>query len=143
MPVDKLLVKQRLALIAEYLEELRELARMPKEEFLKIRNSSSAESFLRRSLEAIFDIGRHILAKNGGINIAQEYKGIARGLGDKGIISEELAEQLVKMAGYRNRLVHLYHQVSDEELYEIIQDNLNDIARFKNQILEYITKNRT
>jgi uncharacterized protein YutE (UPF0331/DUF86 family) len=63
-------------------------------------------------------------------------------LGDKGIISEDLAEQLVKMAGYRNRLVHLYHQVSDEELYEIIQDNLKDIARFKYQILEYITKNR-
>ncbi len=28
------------------------------------RNPAAAESYLRRSLEAIFDIGRHILAKS-------------------------------------------------------------------------------
>ena len=38
-------------------------------------------SFLRRSLEAIFDIGRHIVAKRGpSIELAREYKSIAKGL---------------------------------------------------------------
>lgn len=140
MPIDQLLVKQRLALISQYLAELEELAKMPKSEFLNIRTAASAESFLRRSLEAVFDVGRHILAKNGGANIALEYRGIAQGLADKGIISGKLKDQLVKMAGYRNRMVHLYFQVSDEELYDIIKNNLKDIRSFQKQILEYLSR---
>jgi uncharacterized protein YutE (UPF0331/DUF86 family) len=140
MPVDKLLVKQRLAMISQYLVELEELAKLPKADFINIRTAASAESFLRRSLEAVFDIGRHILAKNGGANMALEYRGIAQGLADKGIISSSLKHQLVKMAGYRNRLVHLYHQVSEEELYEIIRSNLKDFRSFQEQILKYISR---
>jgi uncharacterized protein YutE (UPF0331/DUF86 family) len=139
MPVDKLLIKQRLALISQYLDELDKLASLSKKEFLETRNAASAESFLRRSLESIFDIGRHILAREGGINIALEYKGIARGLHERGIISSDLSEQLVKMAGYRNRLVHLYYQISDEELHEIVKNNLEDIRLFKKQILSFIS----
>ncbi|MGB9858213.1 MAG: HepT-like ribonuclease domain-containing protein [Dictyoglomaceae bacterium] len=37
------------------------------------------------------------------------------------IIPEKFAEEkLVKMKGYRNRLVHFYYEVSVEELYYII-----------------------
>lgn len=140
MAIDKILVKQRLVLISEYLIELEALSHLPKEEFVKKRTAASAESFLRRSLEAIFDVGRHILAKSGGTNLAQEYKSIAQGLEQKGIISIDLEGQLIKMAGYRNRMVHLYFQISDEELYEIISHYLEDIRRFKKEILAYLSK---
>jgi uncharacterized protein YutE (UPF0331/DUF86 family) len=140
MAIDKILVKQRLALISEYLTELEALSHLPKEEFVKKRTAASAESFLRRSLEAIFDVGRHILAKSGGTNLAQEYKSIAQGLEQKGIISIDLEGQLMKMAGYRNRMVHLYFQISDEELYEIISYYLEDIRRFQKEILAYLSK---
>jgi uncharacterized protein YutE (UPF0331/DUF86 family) len=43
------------------------------------------------------------------------------------------------MAGYRNRLVHLYYQISDEELHEIVKNNLEDIRLFKEQILSFIS----
>jgi uncharacterized protein YutE (UPF0331/DUF86 family) len=33
------------------------------------------------------------------------------------------------MAGYRNRLVHFYDEVSVEELYEICTEGLDDIER--------------
>lgn len=55
-----------------------------------------------------------------------------------GIISEPLQERLLKMAGYRNRMVHLYHQISDEELYGIIRDNLEDIRQFIKDIRNYL-----
>ncbi|MEW6662647.1 MAG: type VII toxin-antitoxin system HepT family RNase toxin [Bacillota bacterium] len=140
MPVDKLLVKQRLAYMEEYLTELKLLAEMPKEDFLTKRNAAAGESFLRRSLEAVFDIGRHILAKAGRPDLAMEYKSIARGLHEEGIIGRGLAEKLLKMAGYRNRLVHLYHQVSVEELYGIICNELADIQQFKDEITAYLRK---
>lgn len=138
--VDKGLVKHRLAMIADYCIELEKLRQLPKGEFLDKRNAAAAESFLRRSLEAVFDIGRHLLARSGGYDLAKEYKSIAKGLGEKGIIDHRLSETLVKMAGYRNRLVHLYHQVSEEELYSIVQSDLADIKDFLKQVTDYLRK---
>jgi len=37
-------------------------------------------------------------------------------------------------------MVHLYFQISDEELYEIIPDYLEDIGRFQREILAYLSK---
>ena len=34
------------------------------------------------------------------------------------------------MAGYRNRLVHFYHEVSVEELYQITTHHLSDLDQF-------------
>jgi len=101
-------------------------------------NAAIVESYLRRSLEAVFDVGRHILAHTGGADLAGEYKSIARGLAQQGIVSEELGEKLTRMAGYRNRLVHLYHQVTVEELYHIITENLSDFRAFSDSIQKFV-----
>ena len=90
------------------------------------RNVWAAESCLRRSLEALFDIGRHIAAKSFGEGVT-EYKEIAGTLKRHDVISEEGLILMRKLAGYRNRLVHFYHDVSADELYEICVSHLRDI----------------
>lgn len=100
--------------------------------------TGAAESYLRRSLEAIFDIGRHILAKSGAMDMAAEYKAIARGLAQKGVIDHKLGQKLVEMAGYRNRLVH----VTDEELHNIITEDLEDIKNFVRQVTAYLSQQK-
>ena len=46
------------------IEALQDLPIQNKEKFLASKhNIAAAESYLRRSLEALFDIGRHILTK--------------------------------------------------------------------------------
>lgn len=81
--INKTLIKDRLVLLDNYLDALRSLALLQKNAFMSDkRNAAATESFLRRSLEAIFDIGRHILAKSGKMDMAAEYKAIAKGLGD-------------------------------------------------------------
>jgi uncharacterized protein YutE (UPF0331/DUF86 family) len=126
--VDK--IEKNLSLIQEFILKLRRLSTLPLDEFLSdYRNPASAESYLRRSLEAIFDTGRHILAKTYGFKDL-EYKVIAKELGDKGVVDREYSRVLVKMAGYRNRMVHLYHEISSEEIYRIMRDHLPDIERF-------------
>ena len=42
------------------------------------------------------------------------------------------------MAGYRNRLVHLYHQITDDELYSIISKDLDDISRIAKNIRQHL-----
>lgn len=137
--INKQLIIDRLVLIDGYLKELRILASLDKDSFLNDKkNAAAAESFLRRSLEAIFDIGRHILAKTGSIDLSTEYKAIAKGLGEKGFVGSETSKKLVEMAGYRNRMVHLYNMVSEEELYSIITSELKDIEKFITEIKKNI-----
>ncbi len=138
--INRILVSQRLALIIEYLSELEKLSQVNREEFVtdKIK-AGAAESFLRRSLEAIFDIGRHILAKTGPMEMAMEYKAIAAGLAQRGIVDWELGEKLKEMAGYRNRLVHLYNEITNEELHQILNGDLRDITAFVKQIRDFLT----
>ncbi len=138
MSINKNLVRERLDLIRAQVFELSRMRGMSLEEFRQPRNSAAAESFLRRSLEAVFDIGRHIVAKAGHADLAQEYKSIARGLAETGAVSRDMAEELALMAGYRNRLVHLYYQVGAEELYRIVADRLGTLDRFVAEILAYL-----
>ncbi len=137
--IDRVLVMDRLDRLGRYLAGLEGLKALGRSDFLaNERNVAAAESYLRRALESIFDIGRHILARTGGIDLAAEYKSIASGLGGRGVISKALAESLVLMAGYRNRLVHLYHLISDEELWDIIISDLDDIKDFIAAVLAYL-----
>ena len=125
-------------LIESYLAELRPFASMTKEAFLSDRkNPPFVESYLRRSLEAIFDIGRHVLAKTYGSR-GIEYKAIARELGEKAVITTELADLLVEMDGYRNRMVHFYKEVTPDEMHDIITHNLPDFDRFIREIVLFI-----
>jgi len=101
------------------------------------RNPAAAESYLRRALEALFDLGRHILAKGYGQGVS-EYKEIARILGQRGILSEKEAEKGMILAGYRNRMVHFYQEVSQYELYEICTRELTDIEELLSALLGWV-----
>lgn len=137
--INKALIQSRLAMIEDNLRQMFRLAAISKDTFLKDKDLIAAtESYLRRTLEAIFDISRHLIAKDGGTELATEYKAIAKGLGDKEIVSKALSASLTEMAGYRNRLVHLYHMIENEELYEILLEDLPDIQQFITEILKYL-----
>ncbi len=133
-------IQKILSLIQEYLEGLESLAQLSLEEFLADKKTqAAAESFLRRALEAIFDVSRHILSKIYNFKDI-EYKKIAKELGKKGIVDKNYAEILIKMTGYRNRMVHFYHEIPPEELYEIIKNHLSDVERFISEITKFLSK---
>lgn len=120
-------IAERAAWINRMLSSLRKL---PLDSYVTFRsdprNIAAAESYLRRALEALLDLGRHVLAKGFGQAVA-EYKDIAVNLVQFGILDQKKGDLLREMAGYRNRLVHFYHEISDQELYEICASRLNDI----------------
>lgn len=104
------------------------------------RNVWAAESCLRRALEALFDIGRHILAKAFGKGVS-EYKEIANELQRAGVLSNDQTILLRTLAGYRNRLVHFYHEVSTQELHGICKDRLDDLLQIKGAYLTWVRTN--
>jgi len=127
--IQKRVVIDRLATIDDLLSAIKALPLKNEDDFFgDDRNVWAAESCLRRSLEALFDIGRHILAKRYGRGVS-EYKEIATRLVEENVLSAADGELLKKLAGYRNRMVHFYHEISKNELYEICRDHLGDVER--------------
>jgi uncharacterized protein YutE (UPF0331/DUF86 family) len=130
--VSKRVVADRLDLVDSFLREIRSLPLQNQSQFFADRrNVWAAESCLRRSLEALFDVGRHILAKGFGSGVS-EYKEIPLQLQEKGVLTETEAKLLTVLAGYRNRLVHFYHEVSALELFEICSRQLGDLEVIRN-----------
>ena len=93
MVISKLntkLIEDRLGFIVESIVKLERLSHIEETDFISDDRPAIAESYLRRSLEAMFDIGRHILAKTAGKAVV-EYKQIALTLGHKGVITKEFS----------------------------------------------------
>ena len=135
------ILADRVAWINRMLEEVGKLPLDDYERFiLDSRNIWTAESCLRRSLEALLDLGRHILAKGFGKGIT-EYKEIARELKKEKVLGDVHAGLLELLAGYRNRLVHFYHEIETEELYKICKDDLHDIQDVRDAFLAWVKVN--
>ena len=105
------------------------------------RNPAAAESFLRRALESLFDLGRHILAKALGQG-PLEYKEVALTLAREKVLDPVQGALLVELAGYRNRLVHFYDEVSAHELYDICTSQLQDIRNLLRSLLDWIRQHK-
>ena len=103
------------------------------------RMVAAGESFLRRALEALLDLGRHVLAKGFGI-AAVEYKEIPRALQEQGVLSRELAEIGLRMAGYRNRMVHFDDEISPQELYRILKEHRHEVGGIVLGIEDWLAK---
>ena len=78
--VSSRVVVGRLEMADRLLQAIRSLPLENRDTFLADqRNIGAAESYLRRGLEALLDIGRHILAKGFGVAVS-EYKEIGPAL---------------------------------------------------------------
>jgi uncharacterized protein YutE (UPF0331/DUF86 family) len=127
--VNLKVVHDRLQLIETCLDDLRSIFPLSSfEEFTADRrNAAAAESMLRRAIQSIFDLVRHLVAKAYGRGLL-EYRELARLARERGIVQDpRLTDVLEKLAGYRNRLTHFYDEVTDEELFDILRNRLADL----------------
>lgn len=117
--------------------ELMRLVACSKKDFEKDRDLYAAtEHYFRRALEGILTGGTHILSR---LPVeTKDYTEVITELGTKGIITEDFAQRNKGLAGYRNRLVHLYWEISAEELYDTIHEHLDDISTFAESYAEVL-----
>ena len=118
----------------EYLRLLKQVGSTGKEEFTKDKILiGSAKYYLQVSIEVCLDVAGHIIASE-RFRAPQDYADSFSVLNEAGIISSELCRRLRQMAKFRNRLVHLYSEIDNEYIYEIIKSDLGDFTKFKKSI---------
>ena len=138
--VNSELIEDRLSQIRTSSVRLKKMQELTREKFLANPDYYAiSEHHLRRALESMFDIGRHVIAKK-GLGKPENYSQIIELLGQHRIINTEFSKGIKKMAGYRNRLVHEYANISAEEIYNIIATRLEDFEQFGKYIVEFLEK---
>ena len=69
------------------------------------------------------------------------YKEIFKNLKENHILSEEVAKKMMELASFRNRLVHLYWEVTKEEVLEKAED-LKIFEDYINEVINYLKKSQ-
>ena len=117
---------------------LRELGQLPQDKFLEDPDKiGSAKYHFIVAIESTIDMCNHVISRN-GFRIPEDYGDTFTVMGEVGAIEKGFAEELVKMAKFRNRLVHLYWEIDDHQLYEILQTRLDDFKQFLDSLSKFL-----
>lgn len=138
--VDIALLRRILNALNESLEHLKSKQAVLFEEYKNDRDIQAiVERRLETAIQSCIDIGNHIIAQQ-NLGSPSDYGEIFLILSQKGIINNKLADKLIKMAGFRNVLIHEYRDILIEKVYDILKNRLSDFYEFAQVILDYLER---
>lgn len=85
------------------------------------------------SIQATIDVATYLIAEQ-GLRKPMTYRETFEILGQSELISEKLAEELSDLAGFRNVLVHIYWQLDLDQVYGILQNDLETLKFFLQEV---------
>lgn len=128
--VDKVLLQEKLKLLAEYIADLQEERNTTLQE---IQQNKKVRRYIERTLhlavDACLDIGNHLIADL-MLREPADNKDIMAVLTESGYLPQDMLVTFQKMAKFRNVIVHDYTRIDPEILYTILQQNLDDLLLF-------------
>ncbi len=134
--VDRNVFALRLGKLEETLRHLRRLQEVPLHEFMTDPGlQAQAERWSQVAVECSLDIANHLIADR-GLGAPSTNREVFGLLQADGLLDQELAEQMAGWAGLRNLIVHMYLDVDYQRLYEILQEDLDQLERFAKALSE-------
>lgn len=128
--VDKDIIQRKLTYIDLKLNNLETLKLIERQEFLASFQAVDAAKYnLQVCIEALIDVSNHVVARERW-GIPSSSAEAVKLLTEHGVLDKDKEHALVQMVKFRNRIVHLYQEVDDSEIYRILQENLDDIKGF-------------
>ncbi|MDF1593718.1 MAG: DUF86 domain-containing protein [Desulfobacterales bacterium] len=136
-------IKEHLKHLHRYLLLLEDARKIPFEKFQKdLISRGSAERYLHLAIESCLNIGNRLLAVSQlekPVKPPETYADIFKELYHLGVLEDwGFMERLMQMAKFRNRLVHLYWELDEHAVYEILQKHLTDLHLFKQTVVDYM-----
>lgn len=111
-------------------ERLRDLSKLTQEDFISDPDKiGSSKYHFIVAIESCIDMCNHVIARN-GYRVPEDYADTFKVMAEVGAFDTDFSDDLRNMAKFRNRLVHLYWQVDDQQVYDIIRNRLDDFKKF-------------
>ena len=97
------------------------------------------------AIESCLNIGNRLLSLyqfSKPVTTPDTYADIFKEMNRLGVVDDDFLQRLIKMAGFRNRLVHLYWDIDKETVYGFLQNNLDDFKLFQRNVVAYLNQNK-
>jgi uncharacterized protein YutE (UPF0331/DUF86 family) len=114
------------------------LSALPRDVFLGDPDKiGSAKYHFVVAIEICIDLCSHIISRN-GYRVPDDYADTFTVMREAGAFDERFAGELRDMARFRNRLVHLYWEVDDAQVHELLQTRRGDFKRFLDALAVFL-----
>ena len=138
--VDREKVERKIQQIDEFLGILEKLSTIPDNELsIDPVMLGSVKYYLQVSIECCIDMGNHIISSE-RFRAPKDYGDTFDVLFEEGMISDTFTHVMKQMVKFRNRIVHLYGEVDNHYVIDILKTKLDDFQTFRKAILKYIDK---
>jgi len=87
--------------------------------------------------ECCIDIATHIISRQ-GLREPKDNKDLFVILFEENIISENVCSSMIKMAKFRNIVVHDYARIEPEIVLGILRKDIGDFKKFAREIIGYL-----
>jgi uncharacterized protein YutE (UPF0331/DUF86 family) len=134
---DPDLVAKKLAVIETSVRELRTLAR-PEAVARDVKEQRFVEHTLQVAIQAALDVASHIVSDE-RLGEPRTNRELFALLARPGLLPVDLADQLGRMAGFRNVLVHGYQDVDLLVVQDILANRLDDLLAYVRAVRARIT----
>ena len=138
MVPDLSTVERKTQFIEANLARLEDLRQQPFEVFATdFRNVDSAIHRLQISVEAMFDLCAHFVARF-RLKAPTDSAGLVQALAEANLLPEAHVKAYISMIRFRSRVVHLYQEVDEQEVYRILTEHLDDFRMFIRDALRIV-----
>ena len=135
---DQEIMVRLIAELRKSVSRLSDLAATSEAAFVKDPDKiGSAKYHFIVAIECCIDMCNHVIARN-GFRAPEEYGDTFRVMSEEDVYKTNFADELVNMAKFRNRLVHLYWEVKDKQVYKILQTRLDDFKKLLDALSNFL-----
>jgi uncharacterized protein YutE (UPF0331/DUF86 family)/predicted nucleotidyltransferase len=125
--IDKTIIVSRAEEIRRNVAFIKSEILPKKAEDLDYKDTLALERAMHRIVESMLDICRHLVSVYSR-GLFESYGEYPQKLAEAGKMPRDLAEDLAKLAGLRNILVHRYLEIKREILYKTVEETVEKIA---------------
>ena len=138
MSLNPDLVRSRAQEIEDSLRRLEKIGQKTEKEFIQDQDLKDIACYrLLISIEASLSLCYHITAKRLH-KVPEGYADCFGLLVEEGFVDPDLGSRLQQMARFRNMLVHVYWEIDYQRVFQIIQENLDDLRTFSRSIVKLL-----
>jgi len=136
--VDKPLILRKLTELDEYLKQMGEFSSITFEGYSRDwKVQRIVERTLQMMIETCADVANHVISDR-GYRTPDNYGDTFRVLHENGVLKNDLFEIMLKMARFRNIVVHQYDKVDETIVIGILRNNLNNFTAYRDAILKIL-----
>ncbi|MEK7200981.1 MAG: DUF86 domain-containing protein [Patescibacteria group bacterium] len=138
MTIDYILLSKKIELLKGYIAELKDIVVFEETEILKDSlKYHSIERLFQLSVDTMIDINIHLIRELGN-KAPDDLTSTFVALAEIGILEEEFAEKIKRVAGLRNMIVHRYEKLDKPIFIKDLKTNFSDFEKYLNIVITLV-----